>query len=851
MTHKIDIPVSGMTCAACSSAIERTVGRLEGVKAVSVNLPAERASIEFNEPPSQAVIRTVIDAIAGEGYGVVTAKTDLAVTGMTCAACIGAVERALMEINGVMKASVNMASEKASVEYIPTIISITEIRDVIREAGYGAEHTEEEFIDRERERREQEYKTLRNRLAASMILSAPIMIGSMFSIPLISDRFILFLLATPVQFLIGWNFHKAAFAALRHRSANMNTLISVGTMAAYFYSLAAVFAPELFSASGVTPQVYFDTSATIITLILFGRLLEAKAKGRTSDAIRKLMGFQSKTAAVLRDGIEKNLPIEEVTIGDVIIVRPGEKIPVDGKITEGFSSLDESMLTGESLPVEKAQGDTVFSGTINSAGSFIFVAEKVGKDTALARIIKLVEQAQGSKAPIQRLADKVASIFVPTVISIAALTFCLWFFLVPGPSFALALMNFIAVLIIACPCALGLATPTAIMVGTGKGAENGILIRDAAALELCHGIKTVLIDKTGTITTGKPDVVDIIEFHGEGHCSLFSPAQDEAAADEAVTKKSSPEQRGPAFSMLQIAASAEKRSEHPIGQAIVRRAVENGIELLEPVEFVAIPGGGVKAKIMVQAPEYTGSLDILMGNRTLIEKEGIDLSVAGIMADKISSEAKTPVFFVVNRSVEGVFAIADTLKDGSIETIKELNAMGIETIMLTGDHETTAAAIARAVGTSRFIADVLPDQKAEAVKKIKAEGKITAMVGDGINDAPALAEADVGIAMGTGTDIAIEASDITLMRSSLHGVVDAIKLSRLTIKTIKQNLFWAFFYNVIGIPVAAGILYLFGGPLLNPMIASAAMAFSSVSVVGNSLRLRNKKLGTDERGRSN
>ncbi|TAN44131.1 MAG: copper-translocating P-type ATPase [Nitrospirae bacterium] len=848
MTHRIDIPVSGMTCAACSSAVERTVGRLEGVKSVSVNLPAERASIEFTGPVSQAGIKNVVDAITGEGYGVVTTRADLAVTGMTCAACVGTIERALAELNGVIKVSVNIASEKASVEYIPTVTSINAIRDAIRKSGYGAEHTAEEFIDRERERREREYKTLKNRLAASLILSAPIMLGSMFSLPLISDRFVLFLLATPVQFIIGWNFHKAAIAALRHRSANMNTLISVGTMSAYLYSLAAVFAPELFSSSGVAPQVYFDTSATIITLILFGRLLEAKAKGKTSDAIRKLMGFQSKTAAVLRDGVEKELPIEEVTIGDVIIVRPGEKIPVDGKVTEGFSSIDESMLTGESLPVEKTQGDAVFGGTVNSAGSFMFMAEKVGKDTALSRIIKLVEQAQGSKAPIQRLADKVASIFVPTVISIAALTFCLWFFLVPGPSFALALMNFIAVLIIACPCALGLATPTAIMVGTGKGAEKGILIRDAAALELCHRIETVLIDKTGTITTGKPDVVDIIEFHGEGHCSLFSPRHDENAVEE---DPAGPPAKKSSFSMLQIAASAEKRSEHPIGQAIVKRALENGIELMEPAEFTAVPGGGVKAKIMLQAKEYTGPLDILIGNRTFIEKEGIDLSVSGIMADKISSEAKTPVFFVVDRSVEGVFAIADTLKEGSVETIKELNAMGIETVMLTGDHENTAAAIAKAVGTSRFIADVLPDQKAEAVRKIKAEGKITAMVGDGINDAPALAEADVGIAMGTGTDIAIEASDITLIRGSLKGVVDAVKLSRLTIRTIKQNLFWAFFYNVIGIPVAAGILYPFGGPLLNPMIASAAMAFSSVSVVGNSLRLRNKKFEPAERRRSN
>ncbi|MBI5213669.1 MAG: copper-translocating P-type ATPase [Nitrospirae bacterium] len=754
---------------------------------------------------------------------------------MTCAACSSAVERALRDIPGVMSAVVNLPAEKATVEFMPEMTGFEAFSAVIKEAGYSAEQITEEFIDREREQREKEFNELRKRFISSAILTAPIIIGSMIALPVLSNWYLLFLLATPVQFWSGLRFHKAAISALKHRTTNMNTLISVGTSSAYIYSLVATFMPELFFKGGITPHVYFDTSATIITLILLGRLLEAKAKGKTSDAIRKLMGLQAKTAFVIRDGEEKNIPIGEVTAGDIVIVKPGERIPVDGEVIDGYSTTDESMLTGESLPLEKSPGDKVFGGTVNKAGSFKLRALKVGKDTALSQIIRLVEEAQGSKAPIQRLADKVASVFVPTVIGIAVITFLAWFVFGPKPSFTLALMNFIAVLIIACPCALGLATPTAIMVGTGKGAENGILIRDAGALELSHKIEAVILDKTGTITKGEPEVVDII-ITGNGQEASPSPITHSLSSDE----------------VLQIAASAERFSEHPVGAAIVRKAVERNIELLEISNFSAMPGGGIKAKVKIQdsnppLPPFAkggrgGIIDVFIGNEGMMRRGNINILTVESLSEKISSEAKTPVFMAVDNEIKAVFSIADTIKEGSLEAISEMKKMGIDVIMLTGDHQNTGRAIANEAGIDRFFAEVMPDQKVEVVRKVKAEGKVTAMVGDGINDAPALAEADVGIAIGTGADIAIEASDITLIKGNLKSVVDAIRLSRLTITTIKQNLFWAFFYNVVGIPVAAGLLYPFGGPLLNPMIASAAMAFSSVSVVSNSLRLRKKRL---------
>jgi Cu+-exporting ATPase len=825
MLAKIDIPITKMTCAACAVAIERALQKIEGIKQAVVHFPTEMASVEFEDPEKPASLQTIINAIKDEGYGVSTAKIDFAVQGMTCAACAAAAENALKNIYGTINVTVHLASEKSSVEYIPTIVSFKDFKQVIEEAGYKAELLTEDFVDRERERREKEYSELKKMFIISAILSIPLLIGSKIAVPVLSNWYLLFVLATPVQFWTGMRFHKAALSALKHKTTNMNTLISVGTNAAYVYSVIATFIPEFFFKGGITPHVYFETSAIIITLVLLGGLLEARAKGKTSEAVRKLLGLQAKTATVMRNGSEKNVPIEEVTIGDVVIVKPGERVPVDGEVIDGHSTVDESMLTGESLPVEKSEKDKVFGGTINKAGSFKFKAQKIGKETVLAQIIKLVEEAQGSKAPIQRFADKVASIFVPIVIGVALITFIVWFIFGPEPSFTIALMNFIAVLIIACPCALGLATPTAIMVGTGKGAENGILIKNAEALELSHKVNSVILDKTGTITKGEPEVVDVIVLNDS-----------------------------PIHHALQIAASAEKLSEHPVGQAIVKKAIEKGLDLSEPVEFVAVPGGGIKAKVRqassVESRAHDATrttLDIVfIGNEGMMQRESVNISTVKILSDRISSEARTPVFMAVNGEIKAVFAIADTIKEGSVEAIRDLKSMGTEVIMLTGDHPETAKAIAREAGIDRFFAGVMPDKKAEIISKIKAEGKITAMVGDGINDAPALAEADVGIAIGTGTDIAIEASDITLIKGNLKGVVDAIRLSRFTIKTIKQNLFWAFFYNVAGIPIAAGILYPFGGPLLNPMIAAAAMAFSSVSVVSNSLRLKKKRLESYE-----
>lgn len=831
--RKIELPVTGMTCAACAAAIEKATGRIEGVKSSNVNFASEKVTLEIENPVD---LNAVYGAVTAEGYGLLTSRIDFAVKGMTCAACVAAVERSLKGLYGVLNVSVNLAAERAAVEYIPTIVGFNDFKKVVSDAGYTAVQITEDFSDRERELREKEYDSLKKSFLISSLLTAPIIIGSMIRIPFISEWVLMFILATPVQFWAGMRFHRAAWSALKHKTTNMNTLITVGTFAAYLYSFLATFAPIMFVRGGVVPDVYFDTSATIITLILLGRLLEAKAKGKTSEAIKKLMRLQPRTAKVVRGGVEQEILIDEVIAGDTVIVRPGERIPVDGEVVEGYSAVDESMLTGESLPVDKTKGDKAYGGTVNRSGSFRLRATKIGKETALGQIIRLVEEAQGSKAPIQRLADKIASVFVPVVIGIAVVTFLVWFIFGKQPSFTLALMNFIAVLIIACPCALGLATPTAIMVGTGKGAEKGILIRDAEALELAHRTEVIVLDKTGTITKGEPEVVEIVMGSGFGVRSE---------------------------DILRIAASAERLSEHPLGQAIVKRAMEDGLELTDPGEFMSIPGGGVKAKIssklssmdssqLIEKSEIQGPksriedselyVEVLIGNEKLMQDMGIDISPMKKDSERISMEAKTPVFLAINNEVSAVLAIADTIKEGSVEAIKSLQEMGIEVTMLTGDHKNTAEAIAKITGVDRFFAEVLPEQKVEVIRSLKKEGKITAMAGDGINDAPALTEADIGIAMGTGTDIAIEASDITLIRGDLRGVVEAIKLSRLTLKTIKQNLFWAFFYNIIGIPVAAGILYPFGGPLLNPMIASAAMAFSSVSVVSNSLRLRRKAL---------
>jgi Cu+-exporting ATPase len=805
-SYTVTIPVKGMTCAACVSAVEKALSDIGGVEKVTVNLAAEKVIISSK---IKVPLQKFIDTIRSAGYDIVVSKMDFSVKGMSCAACVSAVERSLMEQYGVLDSKVNLASEKAAVSYVPTMTGFEHFKKAVSDAGYSAEMVTSDFIDREKEARESDYRDIRNRFLFSALFSSLIMLGSMVTLPILSNNFVLFLLATPVQFWAGWRFYRAAVSAARHFTTNMNTLIAVGTSAAYLYSTFATFVPDFFLRKGFDIHVYFDTSSVIITLILLGRLLEARAKGKTSDAIRKLAGLRAKSATLFVDGAEKNVSIEDVNVGDIVIVKPGERIPVDGEIVDGYSSVDESMLTGESLPVDKRSGDPVYGGTINKSGNFRFRALKVGKDTMLSQIIRLVEEAQGSKAPIQRLADKVASVFVPVVIGIAVVTFLLWYFLGPAPSFTLAMMNFIAVLIIACPCSLGLATPTAIMVGTGKGAEKGILIRDAEALENSYKLKAILLDKTGTITKGQPAVTNIIPVN-------------ETSRSEA----------------LSIAASAEKLSEHPIAKAITDKAREEGVPFITMDTFEAVPGGGVRASFTRNGTVRS----LVIGNETFVVNNGVDTSEQKPLIGRSMDEANSVVLLGINKRVEAVFTVSDTIKEGSQEAIRDLEALGMEVVMLTGDNEKTASAIARGVGIKRYMAGILPHQKSDVVKEIKAEGKLTAMVGDGINDAPALAEADVGIAIGTGTDVAIEASDITLIKGDLRGVVDSIKLSRLTIKTIKQNLFWAFFYNIVGIPVAAGLLYLFGGPLLNPMFASAAMAFSSVSVLTNSLRLRTKKL---------
>ena len=741
-----------------------------------------------------------------------TASVEIPIQGMQCASCVQKIEKALLRMTGVLKASVNLATEKAKVEYIPSETSLAEIKRVIEQTGYKVLEIppEEQLEDIERIVRKKEYIKLKRKFFVGLILGIIIFLGSMpdlfpWTPDILNNFFVLWMLATPVQFWIGWQFYKGAWGAFTHRNADMNTLIAVGTSAAYLYSVAATLFPSLFESGGLKPEVFFDTSAMIIVLILLGRLLEARAKGQTSEAIKKLIGLRPKTARVKREGKEIDIPVEEVLVGDVIIVRPGEKIPVDGIITDGKSSVDESMITGESMPAKKEAGDEVIGATINKTGSFQFRATKIGKDTALAQIIKLVQDAQGSKAPIQRLADVIAGYFVPIVISIAIVTFVVWFNFGPSPALTFALLNFVAVMIIACPCALGLATPTAVMVGTGKGAENGVLIKGGESLETAHKLDTVVFDKTGTLTKGEPEVTDIIVFN--------------SYSEEEV---------------LKYAASAEKVSEHPLGEAVIKKAIEIKIVLHDPKNFKAIEGHGIEAEV-----ENVG---VLLGNAKLLRDRNIEIKDLIEKAEYFAKDGKTPIYIALNGHVAGVIAVADTLKENSVQAVEKLKKLGLEVIMLTGDNRKTAQAMARRAGIDRVLPEVLPEDKVHEIKKLQAEGKRVAMVGDGINDAPALAQADVGIAIGSGTDVAMEASDITLIKGDLQGVVSAIELSKRTIRVIKQNLFWAFFYNVAGIPIAAGVLYPFFGILLNPIFASAAMAFSSVSVVSNSLRLRRAKL---------
>ena len=838
---RMDIGIHGMSCASCVSTVEQALAAVPGVQRAVVNLATERGTLQYDRSVVGPAV--LVKAIADAGYRPIVEKAAIPVSGISCASCVATIEGALGKTPGVVSAAVNLATNVATVEFVPATVTVQELRRAIRDVGYEPLDTVEgaSMADYEKAAREQEIRTLKRKLTVGIILAAPVFLGSMHHwfpwVPSALQNFwVLLALTTPVQFWVGAQFYRGFWASLRHGTSDMNTLIAVGTSSAYLYSLAMTLAPDFFRARGITPAVFYETAAVIITLILLGRLLEAIAKGRTSEAIKRLMGFQAKTARILRNGEEHDIAVEAVRIGELVIVRPGEKIPVDGVVREGASAVDESMLTGESLPVEKRPGDQVVGATLNKTGMFKFEATKVGKDTVLAQIIRLVEEAQGSKAPIQRMADYVASIFVPTVIGIAVLTFLLWLAFGPSPAFLFALLNFVAVLIIACPCALGLATPTAIMVGTGKGAEQGILIRGGESLELAHKIQTIVFDKTGTLTKGQPEVTDILcqgaELLRNAECGMRNEkGEGEKSAIRNPQSAIAAEPR----ELLRLAASLERGSEHPLGEAILEKAKSGGGALSEVEEFEAIPGHGVRGKV-------DGRM-VLLGNARLMQESGIPLGELAEKAEGFASQGKTPMFVAVDGEAAGVIAVADTLKDHSVEAVRALYRLGVEVVMITGDNRRTAAAIARQAGIERVLAEVLPDQKAEEVKKLQAEGRVVAMVGDGINDAPALARADVGIAIGTGTDVAIEASDITLISGDLRGVVTAIELSKRTLRTIKQNLFWAFIYNVIGIPVAAGVLYPFFGILLNPMLASIAMAMSSVSVVSNSLRLRRFRPG--------
>jgi len=818
-TNKETMNITGMTCASCSQRVEKAIARLDGVTSASVNLATEKLSVEYKkDKTSPAVFKYAIEKI---GYGILEETSNSTVTlpigGMTCASCAQNIERTVSRLDGVAHIAVNLATEKATVEYDPQKIKLFTIRQEIEKIGYTVLDTgKSSVVDKDRIRKEKEIRTLWTKFRISAIFSVPLLylaMGSMvewlhFPIPAflnimehpLTYSLVQILLTIPV-IIVGNRFYSVGFKALFRRSPNMDSLIAMGTSAAVLYSLYSVF-QVIAGNTGAVEHLYFETAGVIITLILLGKSLEAVSKGKTSEAIKKLMGLAPKTAILIRDGVEVEIPIGEVEIGDIVLVKPGGKIPVDGVVTEGSTAIDESMLTGESMPVDKISGNKVYAASINKNGTIRFKTTKIGGDTALAQIIKLVEDAQGSKAPIAQLADIVSGYFVPIVFVIAFLAAVAW--AVSGQSAVFSLTIFISVLVIACPCALGLATPTAIMVGTGKGAENGILIKSGGALETTHKINTIIFDKTGTITEGNPAVTDIVPVPGVDSDRL-----------------------------LQIAASAEKGSEHPLGEAIMRAAAVQKIELLPATRFNAITGLGIEVEI--------DGIDVLLGNKKLMVERNITLEALEKEADGFASEGKTPMYIAQNNRLSGIIAVADVVKASSAKAIARLQAMGIEIVMITGDNSRTAQAIAAQVGIRRVLSEVLPQDKSNEVKKLQAEGRLVAMVGDGINDAPALVQADIGIAIGSGTDVAIESADIVLMKSDLMDVAAAIQLSKSTIRNIKQNLFWAFGYNVAGIPIAAGLLHLFGGPLLNPMIAAAAMSLSSVSVLTNALRLKSFK----------
>jgi len=823
--ERVDLPITGMTCAACANRIEKKLNKQPGVQVASVNFATNRASVTYN--PETINTLDLINAVKAVGYDTVrAAKVAFTVDDSARPSDSSQpLETHLNKLRGVVKSSFNLATQKVLVEYLAGAVEAREIKRAIEDFGYRVREADRGIsqisgADTQDAAHQSEYTDLKRRFVIAAVLSVPVLTiamshGRIELFNFAGVNWLQLALTIPVVFYCGAQFYRGAWAAFRHRAADMNTLIAVGTGAAFIYSILATIFPSFFTSanqammSGMenmsSVPVYFEAASVIIALILLGRMLEARAKGQTGEAIRKLIGLQPKTARVIRGGVEIDIEIEAVALGDIIVVRPGEKISVDGRIVEGASAVDEAMLTGESLPVEKKLGDEVFGATLNKTGAFKFEATKVGKDIVLQQIVKLVQDAQASKPPIAKLADTISGIFTPIVICIAILTFVVWFVAAPTDArFTFALVNFVSVLIIACPCALGLATPTAILVGAGKGAESGILIKGGASLETAHKIDTIVLDKTGTITKGKPALTDVFAASGFDENDLF-----------------------------RFAATAEKGSEHPLGEAIVRAAENRRITLEKTENFNALEGRGIEARI--------AGRDLLLGNLRLMNERNISLNGAEEKSVRFAEEGKTPMYIAIDGNFAGIVAVADEIKPESKDAIVALQKMNLEIVMLTGDNRRTAEAVADQVGIKRVLAEVLPEGKISEIKRLQAEKKIVGMVGDGINDAPALAQADVGIAIGTGTDVAIEASDLTLIRGDLRGVVTAIALSKATIRTVKQNLFWAFIYNVIGIPIAAGALYPLTGWLLSPVIASAAMSLSSVSVVVNSLRLKNFK----------
>jgi Cu+-exporting ATPase len=811
MSKEMDISfqVSGMTCAACSNRIEKGISRMDGVEEANVNLAMERATVRYH--PDEISVAQVIEKVEKLGYQVRTEKVDFDVSGMTCAACANRIEKKLNRLKGVQNVTVNLALETATVEYVIGAVSITDIKETVDKLGYGLK--EKTDATERANAKEEEMEQQLGKFLFATILTIPLFwsmvthfeFASFIWMPeMFMNPWVQLALATPVQFIVGAQFYVGAYKALRNKSANMDVLVALGTSAAYFYSI--YLGIEAIEQGMAMPALYFETSAVIITLIVLGKLFEARAKGKTSQAIQKLLGLQVKTATVLRDGEAVTIPLEDVQVGNHLIVKPGEKIPVDGMIVEGHSAVDESMLTGESIPVDKGKGDFVIGSTLNKNGSLTMKATKVGKDTALAQIIKIVENAQGSKANIQRMTDKVSGIFVPVVIMIAVVSFFVWYVFVTPGDLGAALIPTISILVIACPCALGLATPTSIMAGSGRAAELGLLFKGGEHLENTQSIQTVVFDKTGTITKGEPTLTDLVS--------------------EGALEKDS---------LLHLLASAENKSEHPLAQAIVQYAVNAGVDLSKSDQFEAIPGKGIRAIV--------DGHDLLIGTRKLLEQADISFERANKKMISFEKEGKTAMLIAVNGRYEGVVAVADTVKETSKRAITKLHNLGLEVIMLTGDNKQTAEAIAKQVGITQVIAEVLPEQKSAVIEQLQQEGKKVAMVGDGLNDAPALAVADIGMAIGTGTDVAIEAADVTLMRGDITSVADAIMMSRKTMVNIKQNLFFAFIYNSLGIPIAAV-------GLLAPWVAGAAMAFSSVSVVLNALRLQKTKLVEQEKERS-